>query len=73
MSTPQLWEQVRAACELLHEMATVQAQRGLHPDAGAACRWLDHIGGVAAYEAAAAAAPADTPVHAFVGSGLGLQ
>jgi hypothetical protein len=45
------WEKVRAACELLHDLATVQHENGNHPDAGVVVQWLDHVGRVAATQA----------------------
>lgn len=61
------WESVRDACELLVAIADAQHAKGLHSLAGAAAQWLEHIGGVAAYESAAAAAPG-RHLSTFVGS-----
>lgn len=41
-------EGVRAACELLHDLAILQAQNDQHPLALHAAAWLDHVGAVAA-------------------------
>lgn len=45
---PEYAEQVRAACELLYEIAARQAQHGKHPAAPYAVDWLNHVGAVAA-------------------------
>ncbi|MFM2050408.1 MAG: hypothetical protein RL682_899 [Pseudomonadota bacterium] len=55
MSTFERWEEVRAACELLHDIASHQADNDLHPLAKTASRWLDHVGAVAAREGCAGA------------------
>jgi hypothetical protein len=55
VSTFERWEQVRAACELLHDIATHQAENELHPLAQTAAKWLDHVGAVAAREGCAGA------------------
>lgn len=50
-------ESIRAACELLHDLATHQAQNHQHPLAPIAAQWLDHVGAVAAREGCAVALP----------------
>jgi len=67
MSLFEQWEQVRAACELLHELASVQAENGNHPDAETAAIWLDHVGMVAAREGGPASRGV---VHALPPSGV---
>ncbi len=48
--TPKDWERVRAAAELLYTVAEVQADQELHPAAATVLTWLDHVGGIAAYQ-----------------------
>ncbi len=48
MISPELAEDIRAACELLHDLATLQAENRQHPLASTAALWLDHVGAVAA-------------------------
>ena len=67
MSLFEQWEQVRAACELLHDLACVQAENGNHPDAHIAAQWLNHVGAVAAREGGPA--PRGV-VHALPPSGV---
>ena len=55
MSTFERWEQVRAACELLHDLASAQVERDNHPLAKTAAQWFDHVGAVAAREGCACA------------------
>lgn len=44
------WTQIRAACDLLKQMAQVHACRG-DDDAACVVAWLDHVGEVAAWQA----------------------
>lgn len=41
-------EQIRAACELLYDLAAVQVENDQHPHAPIVLEWLDHVGAVAA-------------------------
>ncbi len=52
------WGQIRAACELLGQIATVQALRGVDAGAVVALEWIEHMRGVAeAKQEALAALP----------------
>lgn len=67
MTRSEQWEQIRAACELLHDLATAQVERDNHPLAKTAAQWLDHVGAVAAWEGGPALRGV---VHALPPSGV---
>lgn len=53
MTLEERWEEVRAACEVLHCLAVHQAENDQHPCANQAAQWLDHWGAVAAAQSGA--------------------
>jgi len=56
MSTFERWEEIRAACEVLHDLALAQVEQANYPDASTVAAWLDHVGSVAAVQGTRAGA-----------------
>lgn len=55
-------EEVRAACELLYNLAAVQVENGQHPHAPIVLDWLEHVGAVAARLGGDLSRPAAQPL-----------
>ena len=58
-----LLAKVRDAADDLIDLAEDMARLGNHPDAAAAARWLDHVGGVVAFQLKKAGALEHLPDH----------